>query len=166
MEEVWLCTLTVVDAAAGFSVTETSRTVATATETSDWAGANPGALTVMWYAPGSRSSRRNSPRSSLEVSRSSDEVADSSTIFAEAMRAPVASCTVPRREPRGFCACRTVASKTIDTTPGNDFPYKSFPSFETKIMGTPRLTPRIFTAKAKRIRRRGYRDERAYYQTW
>jgi len=65
MDEFWPCTETVSGGAASFSVTVTSRTELTAMDTFAWAGANPAALTAMRYAPGSRSSSRNSPRSSL-----------------------------------------------------------------------------------------------------
>ena len=112
MEELWLFTVTLSPGAAGRSVTVTSRTELTAMETSASARANPAAETVMWYAPGSRSSIRNSPRSSLTASRSNDEPVDRTTIFADATRAPVASCTAPRSDPRGFCAC-SCANKII-----------------------------------------------------
>ena len=33
--------------------------------------------------------------------------------MAEAMRAPLASCTVPRNDPREFCACSVAANRLI-----------------------------------------------------
>src|SRR5256885_1336259 len=47
-------------------------------------------------------------------------------MVAEATRAPVESCTVPRSEPRGFWACRTDANTTTDTKQRSNFRIKSF----------------------------------------
>ena len=124
MEEFWPCTETVCGVAAALSATVTSRTELTATDTSACAGANPVALTVRRYAPGRRSSSRNSPRSSLVAERCIGESTDLTTMLAEGMRAPVASCTVPRREPRGFWACRTAAPTIKDSTASSDLRNK------------------------------------------
>jgi hypothetical protein len=58
-------------------------------------------MVTIWF-PGTRSSIRNSPRSSLTDLRRTEEPESCVTIFAEGMGAPVASRTVPRRVPRGF----------------------------------------------------------------
>ena len=88
------------------SVTVTSRTELTSTDTSALADANPGAVTSIRYAPGDKSSTRNSPRSSVRASRRIVEVPDRTRILACGMRAPVVSWTVPRSDPRGFCAAK------------------------------------------------------------
>lgn len=57
---------------------------------------------------------RNSPRSSDWASRLMDEVESTgwTTILAEGMRAPLVSCTAPRKEPREFCATEIVRQAT------------------------------------------------------
>src|ERR1700722_4678858 len=127
IEEFWPCTDTDSAEAAGCSVTVTSRTELTATDTCASAGRNPVALTVMRYAPGRRSSRRNSPRSSLVAVRSTGESTACTTIRADGMRAPVASCTSPRSEPRGFWAWSPAANRAITRT---DFRTKALLFFQ------------------------------------
>ena len=105
IEEEFPSTFTVSLPAAGFKVTVRSRTRLTATTTSASAWAKPDAFTVRRYVPGGRPSRRNSPLASLTDSRRNEESVACSPIFAEGTRAPLVSCTVPRNDPRGFCAC-------------------------------------------------------------
>src|SRR6266436_3730946 len=97
-----------------FSLTLTSRTELTTTFTSELASANPLAFTTTWYVPGRRSSMRNSPRLSEVASRWREESAAWTTIFAEGTAAPLASSTVPRRAPRGFCASDSAGTNSSD----------------------------------------------------
>jgi len=60
--------------------------------------------------PGVRSSRRNWPWASEARARERPELGEVRVMPAEAMRAWVASCTVPRREPREFCAAALKAA--------------------------------------------------------
>ena len=62
---------------------------------------------------------RNSPRSSLEASRCTEEPASCAMMFALGTRAPVASCTVPRREPREFWAWRVDVSRQANNVRNN-----------------------------------------------
>src|SRR5437764_6946474 len=114
MEEIWPLTVTLCAEAAGLRVTVSSRTELTAMGTSATASEKPGALTTIRYLPGSRSSMRNSPRSSLLASRRSDESEDCATIVALAIRAPVTSCTLPRTDPLGLCPRTGLSSSRLE----------------------------------------------------
>ena len=81
-----------------------SRTELTAMMTVEWASVKFTALTATLYDPGSRSSLRNSPRESDTDSRKIDFSGLLIWIAAPVTRAPLESCTVPRKLPVGSCA--------------------------------------------------------------
>lgn len=100
------CDWTVADSEtlAGLRVTVKSSVELTATLTTDDAAANPGRATVTRHSPGASDSRRNSPMELEVVWRTCEVVVDATSMLALAMRAAVASRTMPRRLPVGVWA--------------------------------------------------------------
>src|ERR1035441_4972993 len=97
MEEACAGTSSLCCAAAGWSVTLISRAELTVTLTVELASAKPLARTVTVYAPGNKSVKRNSPRLSLLVWRSSEDSVACSRTSADWTRPPLESKVHQRR---------------------------------------------------------------------
>src|SRR5580704_12301884 len=99
IEEGSACTSNVCSTEDGVMVTVTSQAVATAITTSARAEAKPAAVYGDAIVARHKVIDAKFATVSLTDSRCAEDPESCVTIFVEGMRAPVASCTVPRRVP-------------------------------------------------------------------